>query len=77
MQALWTVFERHGLPGALYTDRAHWAVHTPTSGSAPIARASPRSAARCTPSASNISWATRRRPAAAASGPIAPSKTAS
>jgi hypothetical protein len=35
MQALWTVFERHGLPGALYTDRAHWAVHTPTSGSAP------------------------------------------
>ena len=26
---------RHGLPGALYTDRAHWAVHTPTSGSAP------------------------------------------
>jgi transposase len=35
MQALWTVFERHGLPGALYTDRAHWAVHTPTAGSAP------------------------------------------
>ncbi|HEX7214920.1 MAG TPA: ISNCY family transposase [Methylomirabilota bacterium] len=35
MQALWAVFERHGLPGALYTDRAHWAVHTPTSGSAP------------------------------------------
>src|SRR5437667_206867 len=24
-----------GIPGALYTDRAHWAVHTPTSGSAP------------------------------------------
>lgn len=35
MQALWTVFVHHGLPGALYTDRAHWAVHTPTSGSAP------------------------------------------
>jgi transposase len=35
MRALWTVFARHGLPGALYTDRAHWAVHTPTSGSAP------------------------------------------
>ncbi|HMK73453.1 MAG TPA: ISNCY family transposase [Myxococcaceae bacterium] len=35
MTALWTVFARHGLPGALYTDRAHWAVHTPTSGSAP------------------------------------------
>jgi transposase len=25
MQALWTVFTHHGLPGALYTDRAHWA----------------------------------------------------
>jgi transposase len=35
MQALWTVFARQGLPGALYTDRAHWAAHTPTSGSAP------------------------------------------
>jgi transposase len=35
MQALWAVFTRQGLPGALYTDRAHWAVHTPTSGSAP------------------------------------------
>ena len=35
MTALWATFARHGLPGALYTDRAHWAVHTPTSGSAP------------------------------------------
>jgi len=35
MTALWAVFARQGLPGALYTDRAHWAVHTPTSGSAP------------------------------------------
>jgi hypothetical protein len=35
MAALWAVFARYGLPGALYTDRAHWAVHTPTSGSAP------------------------------------------
>lgn len=35
MTALWAVFAQHGLPGALYTDRAHWAVHTPTSGSAP------------------------------------------
>ncbi len=74
MQALWTVFERSVLLFFFYTDRAHWAVHTPTSGSAPDARALPRSAARGMPSASNISWATRRRPAAAASGPIAPSK---
>ena len=35
MTALRTVVETHGLPIALYTDRAHWAVHTPTSGSAP------------------------------------------
>ena len=35
MTALRAVIERFGLPMALYTDRAHWAVHTPTSGSAP------------------------------------------
>jgi transposase len=29
------VLETYGIPGALYTDRAHWAVHTPTSGTAP------------------------------------------
>lgn len=32
MTALRTVIERDGLPIALYTDRAHWAVHTPTAG---------------------------------------------
>ena len=35
MQVLRHVLETHGIPGALYTDRAHWAVHTPTSGTAP------------------------------------------
>jgi transposase len=35
MTALRTVLTTYGLPGALYTDRAHWAVHTPTSGTAP------------------------------------------
>src|SRR5262245_48684378 len=35
MTALHAVFATHGLPGALYTDRAGWAVRTPTSGSAP------------------------------------------
>src|SRR5437016_412297 len=35
MRALRAVFQSYGLPQALYTDRAHWAVHTPTSGSAP------------------------------------------
>ena len=35
MTALRAVLTTHGLPGALYTDRAHWAVHTPTSGTAP------------------------------------------
>jgi transposase len=29
------VLETYGIPGALYTDRAGWAVYTPTSGSAP------------------------------------------
>src|SRR5438876_11370168 len=38
MTALRTGLERYGLPMALYTDRAHWAVHTPTSGSAPDRR---------------------------------------
>ena len=35
MTARWTVLEIYGIPGALYTDRAGWAVYTPTSGTAP------------------------------------------
>lgn len=35
MTALREVVATYGLPGALYTDRAHWAVHTPTAGAAP------------------------------------------
>ena len=35
MQVLRHVLETHGIPGALYTERAHGAVHTPTSGPAP------------------------------------------
>jgi transposase len=38
MTALRAVLEQYGIPGALYTDRAHWAVHTPTSGTAPDRR---------------------------------------
>jgi transposase len=38
MTALRAVLERYGVPMARYTDRAHWAVHTPTSGSAPDRR---------------------------------------
>ncbi len=38
MTALRTVLEREGLPMALYTDRAHWAVHTPVAGGAPERR---------------------------------------
>src|SRR3989441_8739004 len=34
MTALRTVLEGYGLPMALYTDRAHWAAHTPTAGGA-------------------------------------------
>src|SRR6185503_1510331 len=36
--ALRAVLERYGLPMALYTDRAHWAVHTPVAGGAPDRR---------------------------------------
>lgn len=35
MTAVRAVLERYGVPGALYTDRAGWAVYTPTSGTAP------------------------------------------
>jgi hypothetical protein len=35
MAALRTVLTTWGLPMALYTDRAHWAVHTPVAGGAP------------------------------------------
>jgi hypothetical protein len=35
MTALRTVLEQHGLPMALYTDRARWAAYTPTSGTNP------------------------------------------
>jgi hypothetical protein len=35
MTALREVLTTYGLPGAIYTDRAHWAVHTPTSGTDP------------------------------------------
>ena len=38
MTALHAVIERHGVPLALYTDRAHWAAHTPTAGGAPDRR---------------------------------------
>ena len=34
-RVLRVVLERYGVPGALYTDRAGWAVYTPTSGTAP------------------------------------------
>jgi len=32
MTALWTILETHGLPQALYTDRAGWAFSTPKAG---------------------------------------------
>ena len=37
MAALWSVLVTHGLPQALYTDRASWAFHTPTAGQ-PVAK---------------------------------------
>ena len=38
MTALRSVLETYGLPMALYTDRAKWAVYTPTSGTGPDRR---------------------------------------
>jgi hypothetical protein len=38
MTALRTVLEQEGVPMALYTDRAHWAVHTPVAGGGPDRR---------------------------------------
>ncbi len=38
MSALRAVLQRYGLPLALYTDRAHWAVHTAAAGAAPDRR---------------------------------------
>lgn len=38
MTALWTILETHGLPQALYTDRAGWAFYTPKAGE-PVDRA--------------------------------------
>jgi transposase len=35
MRAVRAVLTTHGIPGALYTDRAHWAVNTPRAGAAP------------------------------------------
>ena len=32
MTALWAVITRHGIPAALYSDRAGWAAHTPRKG---------------------------------------------
>jgi transposase len=38
MSALYAVVQHYGVPMALYTDRAHWAAHTPTAGGPPDRR---------------------------------------
>jgi len=45
LTALRAVLERYGLPMALYTDRAHWAAHTPTAGG-PVDRRRPTQVGR-------------------------------
>jgi len=77
MTALRDVLDRYGLPHALYTVRAHWAVHTRTQAPRRTARSSRSWAERCTSWGSNTSWATRRRPVAVASGPTVRSRTGS
>ena len=61
MRALWTVLETYGVPGALYTDRAAWAVYTPTRAQPRIAAASPRWAGPWPVWASSTSSASRRK----------------
>jgi len=45
LTALRAVLTTYGIPGALYPDRAGWAVYTPPPAAPPTATASPRSAA--------------------------------
>lgn len=45
MAALHAVLDHYGLPMALYTDRAHWAAHTPTAGG-PVDRRHPTQVGR-------------------------------
>ncbi len=77
MTALRDVITTHGLPMALYTDRAHWAFNTPQAKgpveSTPAHAGRPRAGAA---RASSTSRPTRRRRAAAASGSIARSRIA-
>ena len=75
--ALHAVFTTWGLPIALYTDRAHWAFHTPKAGGPSIAPTSRRSARPSSAWASSTSARTPRRPGAAVSGSIAPSRAGS
>ncbi|HYT68952.1 MAG TPA: hypothetical protein VEL51_21185 [Vicinamibacterales bacterium] len=78
MTALAAVFRAHGLPMALYTDRAHWAFHTPTAKGATSTRpASPKSAEPWRSWASSTFPPTRRTRAAAASGSTARFRIAS
>ena len=77
MAALWSVLVTHGLPQALYTDRASWAFYTPKAASPSPRTSSRRSGAPWPASASNISPPTRPRPAGAASASTARSRIAS
>jgi len=67
LTALRQVFTTYGIPGALYTDRAHCAVYTPTPAPARIAPGGPRSVGPWRAWASSTSSVTRPRPGGAAS----------
>jgi transposase len=68
MTALRSVLQRYGLPLALYTDRAHWAVHTPVAGGAPDRARLTQVGRALARLGSSTSLATRRRRAGEASG---------
>ena len=77
MAALWSVLVTHGLPQALYSDRASWAFYTLKAGQ-PVAKEVLTQVGRALArSASSTSPRTRPRPAVAASASTAPFRSAS
>ena len=78
MTSLASVVRTHGLPMALYTDRAHWAFHTPKAkGPVDKTRADASRARAGAAWASSTFRRTRRRPAGAVNGSIGRSKIGS
>ena len=78
MTALRAVFTAYGVPMALYTDRAHWAAHTPVAGAAADrTHRTQVGRALATLGIDSTSWAIRPRPAAAVNASTGPCRIGS